>query len=175
MKREVWSANEVTVGVWPEDADGVFDWARSTTYVYAAGDFTGGVFKYDFADAEFTTAADFTDAFGHKFSALQKVKISERYVPGLGHPNVKGVPMGFSLGLSVAHYSTLADFTQFTDPTEDWRVLISFSNPRYTGVAPLTNDDPLDFRGCIAVADMSGQDDDVNEIRLTFTAETRHT
>jgi len=175
VKREQWSANEVTVSVWPEDADGLFDWARSVPYVYDAGDFDDGVFKYDFADAEFDTAADFTDAFGRRFNATQKVSSRERYVPGLGHPHISAVPMGFNIGLSVGHYSTLADFSQFTDPTEKWRVLIAFANPRYTGVAPLTNDDPLDFRGCIAVVDMSGQDDDPNEVRLVFTAEKRQT
>lgn len=174
MNREVWSANEVTVEVWPEDANGVFDWGRSTTYVYDEGDFEEEVFKYDFADAGFDVTPDFTDAFGLRFEAAQRVTTRERYVPGLGKPHIRAVPMGYSLGVSVGHYSTLADFAQFTDPTEKWRVRISFSNPRYTGVSPLTNDSPLDFRGCVATVEMTGQDDNPNEVRVSFTAENRH-
>lgn len=143
MVRETWQADEVSITVWIEDAN---------------GDPTGD--------------AVYTKIFGRGFTGRQRLRKQRRPVPGRTAPMILAVHDGYDLSIAALHYQTDDDFVQFDDPTKRFRVQVAMVNPRYTGTGTLTND-TVTFSQCLASPDLTVQDGQINKIRIEFDAETR--
>ena len=145
MVRETWIAEECSVSIWLEDAGG-----------NVVGD------------------AIFEDTFGQSFSAESQSDVIRRRASGRKAPLLYAVSNGYALAVTVMHYDTATDFSQFDDPSNRFRLYVVLENERYTGISPLTDDDPLVFSGCRPTVGLSGETGGgPNTIRLRFDAEER--
>jgi len=116
VTREVWSAFEATVTFWEIDSSGII-----------------------------LSPAVRELSKGRKLSCRPIRRVKKFQQPGVGYEEVNTAIIGHEIRIGELFSRKSTQLTPFEDSTKRWRVLLQLVNPRYSGVAPLENDE-ADYR-----------------------------